>query len=584
MSTELEQWSVNAARDYLQTVVVVDDQVAIEPAEGSANSPGPEDVVEDIDALAVEPEPEGGRAGEQRSTDSHRADETSGGNEDLDGAALSEAFAGYGLVCGYVRPKNGDQRNALIEGSYDRLFLRADVLVLDWTLNGDTGQTTSRLVSRLVRTEQGKLGRLRLICIYTNDPDLYGVRDTLQRKLKDEGHELEISENGDGLGIIARDFRISVLGKPGVSRPGISGSSAVSEAELPERIVREFAQASHGILPGFALQSLSLLRDNAPALLQRFRSDLDPAFVSHDLLTGEGKRFAIQLIAREIQSLLESTGAGDMISRKRIESWVKARLASGEFVPQVQGKKRALKDVSPDSVLELLTQEKVKIDTLRDSRGGQLGVSKVATIASLFTTADRAWASEEELGRLSCFARDLHSGYTFEREPTLQLGTILVREAGMPAGELAPDPSHESEQEESKREFLLCLQPLCDSERLELDERRGFPMIPLSEVELGKEFHFLAFDDGKDKRALAVTAKPHQMMIIPFRSTVGEGVVRAIKRDGIPRFNSDDGEEFLWVGELRPEHALRVSHELGRLISRVGLDESEWLRYDGFNR
>ncbi|MFI8193191.1 response regulator receiver domain [Streptomyces sp. NPDC085946] len=565
-------------------MVVVDDQVAIEPAEGSDNGPAPEDVVEDFDPLSVEPEPEGGLAGKQSSTEIHRAEERSAGNEDLDGAVLSEAFAGYGLVCGYVRPKNGDQRNALVEGSYDRLFMRSDVLVLDWTLNGDTGQTTSQLVSRLVHTKQGKLGRLRLICIYTNDPDLYGVRDTLQRKLKDEGHELEVSENGDGLGIVARDFRISVLGKSGVSRPAIPGFSAVSEAELPERIVREFAQASHGILPGFALKSLSLLRDNAPTLLQRFQSDLDPAFVSHDLLTGEGRRFAIQLIAREIQSLLESTGAGDMISRKRIESWAKDRLASGEFVPQVQGKKRALKDVSPDSVLELLAQEKVKIDTLRDSRGGQLGVSKMATVASLFTTADRARASEEELGRLSCFARDLHSGYTFEREPTLQLGTILIRDAGTSVGELAPDPLRESEQDESKREFLLCLQPLCDSERLESDERRGFPMIPLSEVELGKEFHFLALDHCKEKRALAGTAKPHEMIIIPFRPTGSEGVVRAVKRDDIPRFTSDDGEEFLWIGELRPEHALRVSHELGRLISRVGLDESEWLRNDGLNR
>ncbi|MGW4555227.1 response regulator receiver domain [Streptomyces sp. NPDC004365] len=585
MSGELEHWSVEAAKHYLQTVVVVDDEVAIEPPEGSDNAPAGDEALDDVDPYSVEAEGDAGLASEQREVPpvEPRNERRSKSGADLDGAVLSEAFAATGLVCGYVRPNTSEQRNALVEGSYDRLFMRSDVLVLDWTLNGDAGQTTSRLVSRLVRTEPGKLGRLRLICIYTNDPDLYGVRDVLHHELRNAGHDLDVPDNGDGLGLIARDFRISIFGKPGVSRPSIPGISAIPEAELPERIVREFARASHGILPGFALKSLSLLRDNAPTLLQRFRSDLDPAFVSHDLLTGEGKRFAIQLIAREIQSLLESAGAGDMISRERIESWAKVRLADVSFSPQVQ-KKANYKHVPADSVLELLAQDRADISTLRDDRGGKLGVSNMATVASLFTSVDEARASEEELGRLSCFARDLHSGYSFELEPTLQLGTILVRGDKATVGESASELLDELEHGSGKLEFLLCLQPLCDSERLELDKPRGFPMIPLVEAQMGKEFHFLALDHHKKKRVLAGAAKPHEMIMVPFWRTGEERVVRAVRKDGIPRFTSENGEEFLWIGELRPEHALRVSHELGRLISRVGLDESEWLRNDGLNR
>ncbi|MGW0572433.1 response regulator receiver domain [Streptomyces tauricus] len=583
MSTELERWSVEAATHYLQTVVVVDDQLAIELPATLENSPAVGEVVDDIDPLAVEPEFKGAPLSTQAPPAILTESEPPRSGADLDGATLSEAFASYGLVCGYVRPESAEQRNDLVQGKYDRLFLRADVLVLDWTLNGDTGQTTSQLVARLVKTEKGKLGRLRLICIYTNDPDLYGVRDALQRVLEEEGHELETPENGDGIGLVARDFRISVLGKPEVSRPSIPGVSSVPEAELPERIVREFAQASHGILPGFALKSLSLLRDNAPTLLQRFRNDLDPAFVSHDLLTGEGKRFAIQLIAREIQSLLESAGVSDMVSRERIESWAKLRLANPSLIPQIQGKKSTLKDVSPESVMEVLAQEPIQISNLLDTRGGKLGVSSMATVASLFTSADQAQASEQELGRLSCFSRDLHSGYSFEQEPTLQLGTILARNA---SGTVDSDSDllDKLKSAKSKEAFLLCLQPLCDSEHLEIDKPRGFPMIPLSEVQLGDDFHFLALDHLKQKRHLAGTAKPYEMIMVPFWRTGEERVVRAIRKDGIPRFTSDAGEEFLWIGELRPEHALRVSHEMGRLISRVGLDESEWLRKRGLNR
>ncbi|TGZ12035.1 hypothetical protein HLK56_18200 [Streptomyces sp. G9] len=583
MTEELEHWSVGAARHYLQTVVVVDDQVAIESSEDVA-APEAEEILGDIDPFAVPAEPESGPAGEHVPSGALPGGRNARVEPDLDGAALSEAFAGYGLVCGYLRPNTVEQLKALTQGTYDRLFMRSDVLVLDWSLNGDTGQTTSRLVSRLVRTEQGKLGRLRLICIYTNDPDLYGVRDVLGCMLRDEGHDLHESENGDGLGLVARDFRISVLGKVGVSRPSVTEALAVPVANLPERIVREFAQAVHGILPGFALKSLSLLRDNAPTLLQRFRSDLDPAFVSHDLLTGEGRRFAIQLIAREVQSLLESAGAGDMISRERIESWAKGRLSDTSFVPTVQGKKSAIKNVSPDSVVELLSQDPIDFSTLLDKNGGKLGVSNMATVASLFTTPERAQASEEELGRLSCLSRGLHSGYSSELEPTLQLGTILVRGEEVSAEESTDDLLEEFERGDSTHEFLLCLQPLCDSERLDMNKPRGFPMIPLSEVSLGKEFHFLALDHRKRKRVLAGKAKPYDMIMVPFRRTGEERVVRAVKRHSVPSFTSDTGEEFLWIGELRPEHALRVSHEMGRLISRVGLDESEWLRNDGLNR
>ncbi|MGW8635388.1 response regulator receiver domain [Streptomyces sp. NPDC055793] len=578
MTAQLENWSVEVAKDYLQTVVVVDDRVAIEPP-GNANAPGDNEILNEVDELTVPAEGEEPADHSASVVLSSRSEEAE--TEGLDGAALSEAFARYGLVCGYVRPANPQQREALIEGAFDRLFMRSDVLILDWSLNGDIGQTTTRLVSRLVEPKEGKLGRLRLICIYTNDPDLYAVRDVLRQSLSSAGHELEVSEGGDGLGLIARDFRVSVLGKPDVSRGPLPAESVVAEGGLPERIVKEFAQASHGILPGFALKSLSLLRDNAPALLQRFRNDLDPAFVSHNLLAGEGKRFAIQLIAREVQSLLESTGAADAISPERIISWARDRYADSSFAPKVQ-KKNAHKEIDPARVLELLAQEPPKVSSLIDVDGGQLGIRNMATVASLFTTPEKANASEEELGRLSCFARDLHSGYSRESEPTLQLGTLVVRTDEASTSESVTDLLEQAQFGESKHDFWLCLQPLCDSERL--DEPRAFPMIPLAEVKLGSEFSFLALDHRKRSRVLAGKSKLHDMRMVRFSPTGGERVVRSVKKGGVPCFTSDSNEEFLWIGELRPEHALRVSHEMARLISRVGLDESEWLRNDGYNK
>ncbi|MGV9648661.1 response regulator receiver domain [Streptomyces sp. NPDC003554] len=590
MTANLEHWSFGVARDYLQTVVVIDDQLVLGRRTEDANAPDDGESIVEADPYAVVATPENAQPALAAATSSASyaaptvetpsASPTLAGG--LDGAALSDAFAHYGLVCGYVRPETDAQLQALVDGSLDRLFIRSDVLVLDWSFNGDLGGTTTRLIRRLLRPQEGRLGRLRLICVYTNEPDLFGIRDAIARELTVEGYVLEESENSEGPGLFTKDFRISVLGKPGVSRTSPLQAAEVDAVDLPQRIVLEFAQASHGILPGFALKSLSVLRDNAPMLLQRFHRDLDPAFVSHDLLTGEGRRFALQLLAREVQSLLESTGAGDIISRRNIEEWVRGRLESPSFVPRIQ-KKATLKEISSASVLDLLSKERIDLADLRDAAGNQVGMNRVASIASLFAEPEEARSSEEELGRISSFARDLHSGYDGSEEPTLQLGTILIRVDGTIDREAAIDILEELKSGTLDHSFWICLQPLCDSEHIE-ESSRGFPMMPLSEAEVGKEFSFLARDHHSKSRALAGGAKPHEMKMVNFAPTGGEKVIRATKKDGFPRFTSDDGVDWLWVGELRAEQALRVSHEMARMISRVGLDESEWLRENGMNK
>ena len=57
-----------------------------------------------------------------------------------------------------------------------------------------------------------------------------------------------------------------------------------------------------------------------------------------------------------------------------------------------------------------------------------------------------------------------------------------------------------------------------------------------------------------------------------------EEVVIAKEENGSYYFSDANDNRYKWMGELRFEHAQRISNEFAANISRVGLDESEWLR------
>ncbi|MFF2383075.1 response regulator receiver domain [Streptomyces sp. NPDC058108] len=573
----LENWSEDVALKYLQTVVVIDDGLLI-GAEGLRHAT--EESLETVDPLSVdlaevEAEGDSGSGGD-------RSGGANGGfaGDALEGEALLRGFAEQGLVCGLLTPSTQDELQEIKDGTtYKRLFARADVMVLDWSLAGDEGLTTRALIQNLIGQPTGQLGRLRLICVYTNHPDLERIQKELVSDLKSLGVTHGVPDTSKvGWVIQADDFRISILGKMGVSRPPHFAISEVSEGDLPVKIVKEFAQAVHGLMPGLALNSLAILRDNAPLLLQRFNGDLDPAFVSHELLTGQGKRFAVQLISREIQTILEAVDAGSVLSLGNIKSWARAKIAEGNHgSPQV--KIGSVRKFDKAAIIETLSQDDFSVQKLRELppvEGAMIGKARLASLSSLFLSEEDALQSDEHLGRLSCLSRGLHNDYAGAKSPTLQLGTILALPSA-DANRVAQGLS-----DEGHLEYWLCLQALCDSERVH--EPRGFPLIPLRETQQGADFDFLVLDRRGARRTLSAVARPFQMKVVEFAPSPGEDVVRTRKQGGDFTFVDVAAREWYWVAELRAEHALRVSHQMASLISRIGLDESEWLRLSGSNK
>ena len=65
-----------------------------------------------------------------------------------------------------------------------------------------------------------------------------------------------------------------------------------------------------------------------------------------------------------------------------------------------------------------------------------------------------------------------------------------------------------------------------------------------------------------------------------FRPLMNNGPVTAAKRESDCDFEFTDtcGKRYTWRGELKAEYAQRIAQAFATTLSRVAVDESEWLR------
>ena len=156
--------------------------------------------------------------------------------------------------------------------------------------------------------------------------------------------------------------------------------------------------------------------------------------------------------------------------------------------------------------------------------------------------------------------KNLYSG---SRSPILTLGTILKK--------VPIDNSDESEK------YWLCIQPRCDCVRIE--DNRKFFFLPLKKVKGDQKSDIIVKIDGIDYEKLKINQKIYDSTYFQFSSNYADDqVVRAEREDSHYIFETTNGLKFKWISELKNQHAQRIVNNFAANISRVGLDESEWLR------
>jgi len=581
----LNQFVTASATSYLQSVVFVDDHIygkydgkPIEPAiTDIPSSPRPSFFStheEGIDSneyrdpaeVAMEHSPE-------TTTTAPSPAETADDPIQIDGnyhpRELMESFARKGIVCALCEPR--EQFTTDPDSDLFRLCERADVVILDWDLHNDDGDGVCCLLAELIKKSQSELPHhVRLCAIYTSQISLHRILSRLLEELSKKGVSVEVEEGA--LRLVAEATKIAVFGKPPeASRVEDERIYEVAERDLADRIVEEFAGLHRGILPAFALHGLASIRRNTKRLLDKFRSELDGAFLLHRALALSDREAFEELpglLSDELLAVLEDMWPGSVPIKEVVASAV-AELTISQPEPQWRrktepGQQEQPYDVQPairdmlikgEEALKTISKECIEAREIKESTLRGIKVKRLTDFESMFLVNGKSWS--EPLGAL--FSNRTQYG---SEERYLRFGTI-VRHKVRPV-----DPWN----------YSLCLMPICDSKRLKPNSQ--FPFWRLTEDtksgNSGRRFGIVV-EEGEKSLALAAGGKIRDMLWIAKFTQTDKEVIGTHGGGGVFRFDSPD-LIVEWAAELKPLHAQRVASHLGSEVSKVGLVESEWLR------
>lgn len=545
--TDLEHFSRAAAKNYLQSIVFVDDEIY-------SNASGHPVVV--TSELPLFKTPFTNTAVQQSP-----ATETEIGTKTVPyhPKQLVESFAREGMVCALYEPVEDFKTEPTSE--LFKLCERADVVILDWDLFGQDGRNILPLLGNLVNQSQSSLPHHSRLCvIYTTKPDLTRVSGAIYDYLGKEG--LTVEDVRDST-LIAGATRIIVLGKPNVpGRTEEAKALEVAEDKLADRVIEEFARMHRGILTSYALHGLASVRQNSKRILDKLHCDLDGAFLLHRALLIENEEAFEQipeLLAEEILAiLLDNQLPADDVSQITADTASKLTL-HGVTWPQVDKKTPAEIEQLARSFLgagaaAIAGQYEVKMEDKKDR-----------DLAKKLHTSMGCEKSNAEKKLASLFS--LRTNYFGSQLPLLSFGTIVRW-----AADNGNDRTYA---------YALCLMPICDSVRLKggKENRTSFPFWTLKTNRGGGSSRGIVVPTNEGAYVeLYASGKPRDMLWIDLFSAAESGVV-ASERDGSEFFFSGNEKKRLeWVAQLKPAHAQRVAHDIGQSFSRVGVVEAEWVR------
>ncbi|HEY1729151.1 MAG TPA: response regulator receiver domain [Candidatus Baltobacteraceae bacterium] len=535
--------TVQVVRDFLQSVLVVDDRAAFPPAEQpSAAPPGqlPHDALPDRAERHESSEHAEAANGVGILKTPQVPQEVSDPDRALVAPELVEAFARQGLVCGVLTPRTA----AETVDQAPPAARRADILVLDWSIDTDNGEAALELIGRLATDEDRH--RLRYIAIYTREPVLHELTDRILERLKAiPGPEARkrtayIVEKGS--------MKISVFGKLRTARiPDEEHEDRrVAEKDLPGKLITEFSQLQPGIVSTAALAAVSALRRKTNQLLGRFEADLDPAFLWHRAVLRfpeDAEQHIVDILTAEIGAVVEDSDVRDFVDLESCTTWI-AQYGIEKFNGHFGDRNPTLDD------MKLLLGKGINDETNKSRFQKLSATQRMKGDAALFAASAEAMRRSNETFAELMLLRTRYD----DHEPVLSSGTIVRSEDG---------------------KYWLCILPACDAVRLK--GVRNFAFIPLVEVPDEAEHFDLLVSTQPGGVRLRTSDKVYDLRMINFEPNEAERV-KAERSDESLIFTSASDGPFSWIGELKALKAQSLTQAVAENLARPGLDDPEWLR------
>ncbi|WP_295762618.1 response regulator receiver domain [Undibacterium sp.] len=569
--------SKGIAERFLSSVVAIDDQLSFDLSNGVASHQPTKDDMDEFD-LETDESTSGLGVPESRASVEHQR--TKPLDHNLNYQELSVAFAEHGINCSAFKP---DARSGNIENIAEKILKSAraaDITILDWQMDDSfqkedgTAESDGTLaivsIKKILEDDKIQRGRLRLIVLYTAEPDLTSIAEKIKLALTSAGYTPQLNDQK----IVFTDDILKFCHIVLVRKEP-------EATKLTERVIELFTGLTAGLLSNAALSAIGELRSKTHHLLHTFNNQLDPAYLSHviGLLSSPKVRekadevafdYAAELISEEFKSILQVNSAlKASLAKEKIISWVD-HVNSGnhtEFFefnigakPTRKAGSQIIKDLlnatQPREIKAALTTEPALITEERDV--GRFFASNRIQINLKDWTTD----SHEQLSFIECKRRDGISLIDHPYEPNIKQGSII---------------------KDHQDNYYICLQPLCDSVRLSDDT--VFIFLKAKVVTADRGFsHVIRTRDG-NKIKLLLTPKATNIYHFLLKPNPDSKTVKASAAENeyiieykIQHLETLTYKNLYWIGEFKHSVAQSISNNVAASISRVGLDTNEWLR------
>lgn len=487
----------------------------------------------------------------------------------FDASQISSVFAKHGKLCTIFAPHSEkDLRNCT------NLFAKSDVIVLDWFLKLDPisigneeedeeddeprGKYTKELIKEII--EDAKDEKLKLVIVYTGDgTKLHEIVKDIRSIVIDDSN-FETKED---------DFRVSSSNVLILVRVKSNGegdnqlkynkdlhSKIVEYENLPCFISEQFANFVNGLLPNYALAAISSIRYNTSNILAVFSKDIDPAFIGHYVSipdSNDAKSMLSKIIGTAVTNLIDNNNFN-------IEDWIECWINKNIKERQTTINKKRI-SINADCLRDFVKSSKAFEEKYKDSFGIELNeymVDSYKKEATSLFCPEKSEISNYKWARLVQHS-NLFSSPSIHR---LTMGTIIKYQ----------------NENDSEWKFLLCIQQSCDSVRIGEEETRSFLFLPLVQgikgeaVVVGENYHLIV-----DNRSYSIEL--HKFT--PINKLEAQITAQFVPQDNQYVFTDITTKKYFWVAELKEMFAQHIVSAYASQLSRVGIDNSEWIRLVG---
>ena len=469
----------------------------------------------------------------------------------IDVKPILDEFMLKGIPCSFLALNESIKPNI-----YIRNFEKADAIILDWQVNSDGGEFILQILESLIGNDKRNL---KVILIYTGFPHLKSIIQKIKEKFNDIAFE---TEPNHGCSIRYGSTSISVYAKTILSVDSELASRVLSDNQLVDALISDFTNITSGLVSNAALKAISIIRQNTHKLISLFNNNLDPAFLANRCLltnSSDSEEQLLDIIGSEIKSLFVCNDAVMPISKEVIREYIIEFLPDRETdflfpikdgfesieIPEKIDRESLIKFTEIGIENFFIRFDTPKNDKIRFTQNCHSNLTKQYCHNSIDPLI-----SNISFANLTSTRQKLNSDFL----PMLTLGSILKFETKL--GE----------------DYWLCIQPKCDSVRVE--KNREFLFASLKKNDSKEKFDF-AIDDKSGIICFDIDLTIYKAKYFKFKANANK-TVKAILKDGNFIFVGETSME--WIGELKNDFAQHISNRFASNLSRVGINHSEWLR------